>query len=365
MKGPAGGRGRSGAGLRLCLLGIGLIVAIGLAEAMLRLLWANPWAGIETERMVTLRLHPRSIDRTLDRAPIAPTDRRVRFRTDDRSYVMPSRRFDAPDATVAFMGGSTTEASLVQEPLRFPALVSTLLESRGLRINALNAGRSGSTLHDSFVVFVNHVVEDRPTAVVVMHATNDVGVLLRGGSYAAREGASLGLSGVGRYFLQAASSKLWLAGALRGAAAAPQLAPAPAAFPFDDAKADERLRRLAFDPYRNRLRAFVRTARAFDVIPVLMTEPLASVRNAFTPDWASVGHQDLFNGVIREVAREEGVPLVDLARLVADQPGWDVPMTVFYDGVHVTDAGSRLYARFIADVLETILTTRKPAGHNP
>src|SRR5437867_8610086 len=84
------------------------------------------------------------------------------------------------DATVAFLGGSTTECVAVQEDLRFPALVSVLLAQQGLKVNTLNAGRSGNALHDALNNLLNHVINDHPDFVVLMHVSNDIGYLRAG-----------------------------------------------------------------------------------------------------------------------------------------------------------------------------------------
>ena len=73
-----------------------------------------------------------------------------------------------------------TSASL----LWFPGL----LAEQGLKVNTLNAGRSGNTLHDSLNILLNHVMDDRPDFVVLMEASNDIGVLVKDGNYRSRTG---------------------------------------------------------------------------------------------------------------------------------------------------------------------------------
>ena len=110
------------------------------------------------------------------------------------------------------------------------------------------------------------------------------------------------------------------------------------------------------EPFRGRLRAFVRVCRAVGVVPVLMTEPQAIRRTVLTPEWADKGNQDIFNDVIRGVARDESSPLIDLAAdLQSFHPGWDRSLDLLYDGVHVTDAGSRFYAERIVATLDPML----------
>ncbi len=83
---------------------------------------------------------------------------------------MPAQRFDSPSATIVFLGGSTTECLFVAEDLRFPTYVSTLLETKGLQINSMNFGRSANNVQHSINNLINHVVNDEPDIVVMMHA---------------------------------------------------------------------------------------------------------------------------------------------------------------------------------------------------
>ncbi len=118
-------------------------------------------------------------------------------------------------------------------------------------------------------------------------------------------------------------------------------------------------------PFEARLRAFIGVCKGFGIVPVLVTEPLATVRNGLTPDWANPDSQEVFNFVVRQVAAQEGVVLLDLSRhLVEKVPGYERPMQVFYDAMHVTDAGSRIYGEFLAAglaelVLPTVLARRQ------
>ena len=117
-----------------------------LIEIALRVLWHNPYRNESPDHMLQLRIQHPETDRILNRSTIAPEKPQIKFRTDRRSYILPSFQHSDPDATVAFLGGSTTESSVVDEELRFPALVSVMLEADGLNVNTLNAGRSGNTV---------------------------------------------------------------------------------------------------------------------------------------------------------------------------------------------------------------------------
>lgn len=180
--------------LRAVTVTISTLIALAVCEVALRLVWSNPYQSGSSAQYLRLRIQPAGIDFVVDRSTIDPKMQPVRFRTNERSYILPVGQHEQPQATVAFLGGSTTECLAVDEPLRFPALVSSLLAERGLMVNSLNAGVSGNTLHDSLNILVNHVVEDHPDYVVVMNVTNDVGVLDAQGDYRSRLAHPLGWS---------------------------------------------------------------------------------------------------------------------------------------------------------------------------
>ena len=343
--------GRRGAGLlaKLGLLLLWVAFSLALGEIALRILWHNPYAKEVPDHVLKLRMQHPHTDHWVDRSEFAPADPRVRFRTDGRGYIVPSRQYAKPDVTVVFLGGSTTACNAVQETARFPVVVGKLLTARGIETNSLNAARSGGTVHDSLNVLLNHVLFDSPDIVVLMHATNDIGIIASRWGYLSRSGHPVQSMLIAKWLFQLASSHSSLIGLARQSHLKTNVVQG-FAHVFD--KNDPAEPALPTAPFEDRLRAFVRLARSFDVEPVLMTQPLASSRNALTPAWADLGNQDRFNHVIREVARTEDALLIDLVRHLQEEvPGWDEPMKLFYDGMHVNDDGSRVYAAHIADQL--------------
>jgi lysophospholipase L1-like esterase len=335
---------------RAALVCLSLVGSLALSELVLRVAWSNPYRGEAPDLLLKLRLHHANRALPIDRRAIDPDSPVATIHTDDRGYIQPGRRFEPPDATIAFLGGSTTECSAVDEELRFPALVSTLLEERGLRINTLNAGLSGNNTQDALNVLLNHVVFDSPDVAVLMEAANDIAVLAGEVRY---QRADSGPGSAARWLLQWTSSHLSLAGALRAWVTLADIR-------HDDfqhrANLARELGQLPTLPYEQRLRAFAALCRAFGIQPVLMTQPAISIRTELTPAWVELKNQQRFNDVVRAIAAEEDVVLIDLARHVGEIEGWDQPMRVFYDGIHVTDEGSRAYAEYIARRLrETVL----------
>lgn len=354
---PRSGPPQLSTGKKILALVVGLCLALGLGEVALRLFWHNNYAGSSADFIYRLRLENANRDYTVDRREIDAETPQVRFRTDDRSYLVPSFQFEKPDATVAFLGGSTTQCVAVQEPLRFHALVSDQLRDKGLNVNTLNGAMAGNTLHDSLNVLLNHVVNDRPDVVVVMHVTNDIGVLAPEGSYRSRMSRKQTWRDSANWLKQTLSSHVYLVGVARYAladAGARQRDVADLAWRNDPARADA----LPIDLYEQRLRSFIGICRAFGIQPVLMTEPLIHSTSKFSPDWADLGAQDRFNALIVKIGAEENVPVIDLVKYLHDNVAdWndDEKMVVFYDGAHVTDNGSRIYAQCISEQLEPIV----------
>ena len=329
---------------------IATLVTLGVAELGLRLLWHNPYRRESPDHLLKILMQHPNTDYSYSRALLDPENSRVRLRTDARSYILPSFQYGNPDATIAFLGGSTTECSAVQEDVRFPALVSTLLAKQGLKVNTLNAARSGNTLHDSLNILLNHVVEDRPDVVVFMEASNDIGVLNREGHYRSRMGSPVSSKDLAKWFMQMASSDLYLAALVRRSAAATIFHPQD---PGRDWRHDRSLiDKLPVALYRQRLKAFIHICRDFGIQPVLMTQPFSGSTTSLTPAWIDRTAQDRFNTIIRAVGEEEGIPVIDLVRHLQERvPEWNEPMEIFYDAIHVTDKGSQVYAQHIAERL--------------
>jgi len=347
------------------LIGIALLLGLAISECGLRAAWHNPFRDEPSDFLLRIRIHHPNRDLRASRRSVYPDRPTTPFRTDERGYILPSRRFEDPDYTVAFLGGSTTECIAVTEELRFHAQVSHLLEKHGLRVNALNAARSGNTVHDSLHVLLDRVVQDEPDVALMMHAANDLGILAQAGDYRSRTSRELTWLSFARWSLQEVSTRSWLAGALRKWLTMGQGEGAGVRF-AERAKLRREQVDVSTEPFVRRLRAFVGLARGFGIEPVLLTQPAISMVTPLTPGWIDVSNQQRFNEAVRRVAREEQVALIDLVRhLVEEVPDWNEPMEIFYDGIHVTDIGSLVYAEHIAerlvqDVLPGVSRQRPP-----
>jgi lysophospholipase L1-like esterase len=340
-------------------------IPLVICELGLRLFWHNPYRYEAPDHLLKIYTHHANTDYFTTSPEPKNAHKRGRLRTDARSYILPSFQYRHPDVTIGFLGGSTTECVVVQEDLRFPALVSKLLADRDVKANTLNSGRSGNSLHDSLNILLNHMIEDHPDIVVLMHAANDAGVLTRDGGYDSRMGHPVSISDLGKWSLQMVSSNLSLAGRVRAWDPTVSLGAIPADILRPKTTGAETqakpvsMKPELVDVYRKRLQAFIHMSRAFGIQPVIMTEPFSGSTNALTPDWVKAEPLDELNAVIREVGEREGVPVIDLVRYLQENvPGWAKPMNVFYDGIHVTDQGSRVYAEYITERLVPLIVKK-------
>jgi len=337
--------------LKWLLLLVSTCFALLAAEVALRCCWHNPYANESPDRVVKLRMLHANADHRLDRSDVDLEKPNIRFRVDDRSYILPSFQFENPDCTIAFLGGSTTECCAVDESLRFPALVSSLLHQQNVRATTLNAGTSGNTVHDSINILLNHVEQDDPDIVVMMHACNDIGLLSADASYRSRSGNVDDWRSVTRSILLKLSCQSSLLGISR------QILNERRHFlPTDTVAVEGRPviapSKVLDGAFEKRLRIFVRMAKALEIKPVIMTQPMSTEFTEFSPSWLNSKVQSRFNDIVRRVGREEDVLVIDLAQhLVESVPNWTEHLNVFYDGIHVTDTGSQIYAQHIASVL--------------
>ena len=68
-----------------------------------------------------------------------------RVRTDSRGFMLPYNRYEKPDLTLVFLGGSTVACIYVEEENRFPYLVGNLLAQKtGKKITSINSGVGGN-----------------------------------------------------------------------------------------------------------------------------------------------------------------------------------------------------------------------------
>ncbi|MCG8558715.1 MAG: SGNH/GDSL hydrolase family protein [Hyphomicrobiales bacterium] len=326
--------------------------------------------------------------------PKGPVDDFYKISIDGNGFIEPAIRHAQPDLEIAFLGGSTTECLYMRPDERFPALAAQMLERRtGLKINGLNAARSGNNTMHSVVNYLGKVAPRRPGYVVLMHAANDIGALTKHDTYLGAPGTiallrsrNRGLTQLGRDFwaitipqtytgvsrgvrvLKLVAEDLWTGEGDRPPAAQPANAQAEQAEQVETeppAPSEAEIeRRKAFRlEYEAALRSFVRLAKAWGSQPVLMTQVLVERRpgsaagaegDLLAPEQLRRGDFDsasfesthaYANALVRHVAKTEGALLIDLAA-ARQWTGEDV-----YDGIHFTATGAKRVAELIAGAI--------------
>ena len=361
--------------LNFATLIVTLLVCLFLAEVGFRLFWHNPYAGEETQHVLPLRRHHPKMDLITDRSAISKNPPVVRFRTDERSYIIPSRRFGTPDKTIVFFGGSTVECLGVQENLRFHHLVSINLEQRGLKVNALNIGHYGNTVHDALNLLLNHVVLDEPDVAILMHTTNDIGVLRFDLSYNTRMGFFVRFRNLRRWYLDFLASHSSLVGfylywrdhgmKITTFDLAQDRWHESRLNQWTESARFQAMNEVRKNQYRRRLESFIDLCRNFNIIPVLMTEPRVSFAAETTPPWAKASEQSEFNQIVRDVCFMKHAILIDLEEYIEkDIEKYSVPKEYFLDEIHVADKGSEVYAGQIAEALWREIFSKEPKAGN-
>jgi lysophospholipase L1-like esterase len=309
------------------------------------------------------------------------------LRVDRQGFIMPSRVHDRPDLTIAFLGGSTTECTYVDEDLRFPYLVGRLLERQtDLKANSYNAGRSGNNSLHSLNILLNKVVNLKPDIVVMMHNINDLAILMYEKTYwntnpsrSPIQERLPTLKTVGHdlrqtFYLVRDLTFPNLARELK------RLSPFRGKVKGDEFK-DVRGQKITIDQdllvreFSLNLQTFINICRARGIIPVLMTQPSRLTDNP-DPLIKKMMHQlevsqgitygefkgafDRLNRAIREVGARNRVTVIDLA-------GEIPPVREnICDVAHFNNRGSKLVAARIAAGLAPVIAAlpKKPLSRH-
>jgi lysophospholipase L1-like esterase len=302
------------------------------------------------------------------------------IQTDNLGFIVgPDDVLDAqPD--IIFFGGSTTECAFVDDSLRFPYLVQKELK-RTLRqdIVVRNGGYGGNHTMHSVVNLMGKGLIQKPKWVVFMHNSNDLSQLSKTGTYWKAPGNRDLLN---QNYI--ASSKTWGQRFTEWRNASlgffiPNITKAVYGLKRNSEAGDEwqGMRSAEFiglqaieTQYRQALSTFVGIAKANNIPVVIMTQfnrinlSDKKVRDSYNKVQNPISYEDYvayysrFSDIIREVAAQENIPLIDLDKAVPHKSQYLV------DAVHLNNAGSRLVSEIVADSLVSILSVERSINKN-
>jgi lysophospholipase L1-like esterase len=366
------------AGSRLLLLTAGLVAALLLLEAFLRLV--DPLGQrLRGDRLVlptNARVVLSQSDNPKLEREIVVTRNSLGFRGPD-----PPPDFERRLTLVA-VGGSTTECRYLSDGKDWPAALGRELQRSfdGLWID--NAGLDGHSTFGHLKLVEQRVLRLRPKVVLFLLGINDVARdRLKYQDRALterrdREDSARWLDWGARHSAVVALAQNALRA--RDAQRVPLIQPVLAleSLPHDRSgrrgRAVARAHRIEFVPgYRERVRALVRACRNGGIEPVLLTQPALygpAIDDLTGVDlgtievdpqdgtngamaWATL---EAYNDAVREVGRSESALVVDVGRELPKSSRY------FYDFVHFTGEGAAEVARLTARALCPALRERFP-----
>jgi lysophospholipase L1-like esterase len=290
-----------------------------------------------------------------------------RVRTDSNGFIIgPNNIINKNDSIeIIFFGGSTTECLFVDEENRFPYLVGEILSKKnGKQIIVRNAGVSGRNTIKSTIDLIGRGIPLHPRIVVLMENVNDLSQLVHTGSYF--EGPN-----TRAIFLESEpepekpyhqifrSLKNIVFPNLYRLLKSIIRHETTTIDEWEGWKLDRKIDYYYIEKqYTNAILSFINFARVYNIEVVLMTQcnrmnlndsfivnDSFNANNRLPPELFN--YYALFNEKIRDIARGEGILLIDLADRIPSNSNY------IYDAVHLNNAGSVLAAEIIAEEIES------------
>jgi lysophospholipase L1-like esterase len=301
--------------------------------------------------------------------------------TDEEGFLIAPKTEIKEADKIVFLGGSTTECLYVTEEKRFPLLAAKKLEEKtGSKVIAKSGGVSGNHSLHAINILINKVIPQQPKAVVLMENINDLNLMLYEKTYWNKNiNRSLIMDSamIAAYNSQFPKEIIEQpAGWLKNIYPYLSLRYAVLKYKWSQTKDNTLVNEWSGsdaerieinspqleNAYRSSLKTFVAVCKAWRIVPVLMTQPNRITENpppiviqSFKPlekkglPYSDYARQYIrFNQIIREVAREENIILIDLDKLVPKDANY------FYDSVHVNDKGSEFIAEVVSEHLKNI-----------
>jgi lysophospholipase L1-like esterase len=289
------------------------------------------------------------------------------------------------DLTVVTVGGSTTECLDLAEDKTWPHVLGVNLGKNFKHLWLNNAGLSGNSTFGHYILMQDYLTRIRPKVVVFLVGINDVGLnserdfdeRIHKANYRSLE--RMLASAAVHSELASAALNLYRFYFPKSAMINNQNDPQETDFrklkdftvaPAAQAAILREHQEQYLGPYKQRLEKLLAICRAHNILPVLVTQPVLYGNSPDPATGVDLAHkfvaQDMdgatawqvlerYNNVTRQVGREHGLLVIDLAR--------DLPKDSrsYYDLMHYTNAGAATVGDLIAARLTPYLASKFPA----
>ena len=368
-------------GKNLLVLFISLVMVLGLCELILRLY--NPLGFRIKGNQIILPINKK--ETIHHEHGLGKLDKVVVHQRNSLGFRGPEPPADfSRDLTIVTVGGSTTECFDLAEDKTWPQVLGVDLQRDFNHLWLNNAGLSGNSTFGHYILMQDYLVKLKPKVVIFLVGINDLGI--RGERDFDERIHEVNFRSLERFLASAAVHSELATAALnlyryyfpKSVMMNNQNKPQEIDFKnlprFD--VSPEALAAMIKDhldhylrPYKQRLEKLITICREHNIVPVLLTQPVLYGDIVDPATGVNLGHKfvakdmdgatawdilELYNDVTRQVGRERGVLVIDLAREMPKNS------TYFYDLMHYTNAGAARMADIIDAQLTPVLAQKFP-----
>ena len=363
----------SNAGKNLLVLLISLTLVLGICEIVLRVY--NPLGFRIKGNKIILPINKKEIIH--HEHGLGKLDKVVVQQRNSLGFRGPEPPADfARGLTVVTVGGSTTECFDLADDKTWPYMLGVDLQRHFQPLWLNNAGLSGNSTFGHYILMQDYLVKLQPKVAIFLVGINDVG--LRSERDFDERLHEVNFRSLERFLASAAVHSELATAALnlyrfyfpKSTMINNQRDPQEIDLKkLPDFKVSpEKLAAMIKDhrahylgPYKKRLERLIAICREHNIMPVLLTQPVLYGDIVDETTGVALGHKfvakdmdgatawdilELYNNVTREVGREQGVPVIDLAREMPKDSRY------YFDLMHYTNAG----AAKVADIIDAGLT---------
>jgi lysophospholipase L1-like esterase len=372
----------SNIGKNLLILLVSLTLVLGVCELILRVY--NPLGFRIRGDKIILPINKKEIIH--HEHGLGKLDKVVVHQSNSLGFRGPEPPADFSRAlTIVTVGGSTTECFDLAEDKTWSHRLGVDLQHDFQPLWLNNAGLSGNSTFGHYILIQDYLVKLKPKVVIFLVGINDLGIRderdfdQRIHGFNARSLERFLASAAVHSELAAAALNLYRFYFPKSVMINNQNDPQEIDLKKlpDFRVTPENLIAIIEDhrdhylgPYKNRLEKLITICREHHMVPVLLTQPVLYGDVVDKATGVSLGHKfvakdmdgatawdvlELYNEVTRQVGRERGVLVIDLARQMPKNSLY------FYDLMHYTNAGAARMAEIIAAPLTPFLAQKFPS----